>query len=34
VNLTVNGRELGEPGSSGQVVRLEFVPGDPTGSAG
>lgn len=34
VNLTVNGRELGEPGSSGQVVRLEFGPGDPTGSAG
>lgn len=34
VQLTVNGRDLGEPGGSGEVVKLEFVPGDPTGSAG
>jgi cytoskeleton protein RodZ len=34
VTLTVNGRDLGEPGGSGQVVNLEFVPGDPTGQAG
>lgn len=34
VSLTVNGRDLGAPGSNGQVVNLEFVPGDPTGQAG
>ena len=30
VNLLVNGRDLGSPGRPGQVVRLEFGPGDPT----
>lgn len=34
VSLTVNGRDLGSPGGDGQVVRVEFGPGDPTGSAG
>jgi cytoskeletal protein RodZ len=29
VRLTVNGKDLGAPGSSGQVVRLNFGPGDP-----
>jgi cytoskeletal protein RodZ len=29
VKLTVNGKDLGAPGSSGQVVRLNFGPGDP-----
>lgn len=29
VLLTVNGKDLGAPGSSGQVVRLNFGPGDP-----
>ena len=33
VSLKVNGRDLGAPGSSGQVVKVEFVPGDPTVSA-
>jgi cytoskeletal protein RodZ len=32
VGLVVNGVDLGEPGGSGQVVRLTFGPGDPTGS--
>jgi hypothetical protein len=34
VTLTVNGRDLGAPGGDGQVVRVEFGPGDPTGSTG
>jgi cytoskeletal protein RodZ len=34
VDLTVNGQELGSPGGRGQVVKLEFGPGDPTGQAG
>lgn len=34
VTLDVNGQDLGAPGSRGQVVKLEFVPGDPTGQAG
>jgi hypothetical protein len=29
VQLVVNGRNLGSPGGSGQVVRLDFGPGDP-----
>ncbi len=33
VALTVNGRDLGAPGASGQVVKVAFVPGDPTGQA-
>jgi cytoskeletal protein RodZ len=32
VRLVVNGVDLGNPGGSGQVVRLTFSPGDPTGS--
>lgn len=27
--LTVNGKDLGKPGRSGEVVRVEFEPGDP-----
>jgi hypothetical protein len=34
VNMVVNGRDLGSPGRSGQVVRLEFGPGDPAGATG
>lgn len=34
VSLTVNGRDLGAAGALGDVVRTEFGPGDPTGSAG
>lgn len=34
VNLTVNGHDLGTPGSMGQVTRLSFLPGDPTQSQG
>ena len=30
VTLTVNGKDLGSPGSGAQVVRLSFGPGDPT----
>lgn len=30
VTLNVNGRDLGSPGSGGQVLKLTFVPGDPT----
>lgn len=30
VRLVVNGRDIGAPGGSGQVVRLTFGPGDPT----
>lgn len=33
VALNVNGRDLGAPGSGGQVVKVEFGPGDPTLSA-
>ena len=29
VQLTVNGEDLGKPGRLGEVVRLEFGPGDP-----
>ncbi|MGI8336631.1 helix-turn-helix domain-containing protein [Actinomadura scrupuli] len=29
VKLTVNGKDLGSPGSDGQVLRLSFGPGDP-----
>jgi cytoskeletal protein RodZ len=34
VSLKVNGQELGEPGGKGQVVKLSFGPGDPTGASG
>jgi cytoskeletal protein RodZ len=34
VALKVNGRDLGAPGSVGQVVNVSFVPGDPTTQAG
>jgi hypothetical protein len=34
IDLVVNGRDLGSPGTSGQVVRLSFRPGDPQGSPG
>ena len=30
VSLNVNGRDLGAPGSAGQVLKAEFAPGDPT----
>ena len=33
VSLNVNGRDLGAPGSDGQVIKVEFVPGDPTQTA-
>jgi cytoskeletal protein RodZ len=33
VSLKVNGRDLGAPGASGQVVKVDFGPGDPTVSA-
>jgi hypothetical protein len=29
-NLFVNGRDLGTAGGQGEVVRVTFVPGDPT----
>ena len=29
VQIVVNGRDLGSPGGPGQVVRLDFGPGDP-----
>jgi len=32
VQIVVNGRDLGSPGRSGEVVRLEFLPGDPATS--
>lgn len=32
VRLTVNGKDLGAPGSDGQVLRLSFGPGDPDGA--
>jgi cytoskeleton protein RodZ len=34
VTLKVNGRDLGSPGSGGQVLKLTFVPGDPTTQSG
>ena len=34
VSLVVNGRDLGSPGGSGQVVKVEFGPGDPGSSSG
>jgi len=33
VSLKINGRDLGAPGASGQVVKVDFGPGDPTVSA-
>lgn len=30
VQLVVNGKDLGSPGGDGDVVRLNFTPGDPT----
>ncbi len=33
VSLKVNGRDLGAPGASGQVIKVDFGPGDPTVSA-
>jgi cytoskeleton protein RodZ len=30
VQLVVNGKDLGSPGGEGDVVRLNFTPGDPT----
>lgn len=32
VDLVVNGRDLGSPGRPGEVVRLDFGPGDPASS--
>jgi hypothetical protein len=32
VQLVVNGRDLGSPGGQGDVVRLDFGPGDPATS--
>ncbi|SEG61458.1 protein RodZ, contains Xre-like HTH and DUF4115 domains [Thermomonospora echinospora] len=32
VKLTVNGKDLGSPGTDGQVLRLSFGPGDPEGA--
>ena len=34
VSLVVNGKDLGNPGNGGQVVKVKFGPGDPTTSAG
>lgn len=34
VELRVNGRDLGSPGSGGQVFKGTFGPGDPTATAG
>ena len=34
VELKVNGRDLGAPGGSGQVVKTSFGPGDPTAETG
>lgn len=34
VVLVVNGTDVGSPGGAGDVVRLTFRPGDPSGSAG
>jgi hypothetical protein len=33
VSLNVNGRDLGAPGAGGQVIKVDFGPGDPTVSA-
>ena len=30
VKLRVNGKDVGKPGSEGDVMRLSFGPGDPT----
>jgi cytoskeleton protein RodZ len=34
VELTVNGQDIGSPGASGEVARLQFTPKDPDGAAG
>lgn len=34
VTLKVNGRDLGSPGNGGQVLKLTFLPGDPTTQSG
>ena len=34
VELTVNGQDIGSPGGSGEVARLQFTPKDPDGTAG
>jgi hypothetical protein len=34
VQIVVNGRDLGSPGGVGDVVRLDFGPGDPASSTG
>lgn len=34
VELTVNGQDVGTPGASGEVARLQFTPKDPDGAAG
>lgn len=34
VELTVNGQDIGSPGGSGEVARLQFTPKDPDGAAG
>ncbi|MEZ5116367.1 MAG: helix-turn-helix domain-containing protein [Candidatus Nanopelagicales bacterium] len=34
VELTVNGTDLGSPGGTGEVRRLEFTPGDPSDAVG
>jgi cytoskeletal protein RodZ len=34
VSLVVNGKDLGNPGSGGQVIKVKFGPGDPTTTAG
>ncbi|HEV2891050.1 MAG TPA: helix-turn-helix domain-containing protein [Frankiaceae bacterium] len=34
VQIVVNGRDLGSPGRAGDVVRLEFLPGDPATTSG
>jgi hypothetical protein len=34
VTLTVNGQDLGAPGSQGEVASLKFTPKDPDGTAG
>jgi cytoskeletal protein RodZ len=33
VSLKVNGKDLGAPGANGQVIKVDFGPGDPTVSA-
>ena len=34
VSLVVNGKDLGNPGTGGQVIKVKFGPGDPTTTAG